>query len=283
MLRYLKETKKLGWKEIALHFPNRTTNACQFRWRRLVFGNVRSVSTSSATPVSTSCNQNSVGSSTQHHFDPPPEASVNPYLKQQQVPAPGFVDPLYQPTYIPPYSKPWSREEDKVILARSDLRLDELSLILVGRNEMEIMNRKTELLSRYPHPVPTSAPLKKTHSSSDSKSQHHSSASALPPLREYTSMNQLPSISTISNQTSSAFNNNVLPPLKTLKKSKSTFDGLRLPPPPHSHVQPSSSFQPSSTMPSHYGSFTPAAHNAGNMSSHYSNSNYQNYGSNGYR
>lgn len=42
LLRHLKEQRKLGWKEIALHFPNRTTNACQFRWRRLVSGTLRS-------------------------------------------------------------------------------------------------------------------------------------------------------------------------------------------------------------------------------------------------
>ncbi|KAF6014932.1 hypothetical protein HII13_000346 [Brettanomyces bruxellensis] len=38
LLRKLKEEKKLGWREIASYFPNRTLNACQFRWRRLVIG-----------------------------------------------------------------------------------------------------------------------------------------------------------------------------------------------------------------------------------------------------
>ncbi|AOW02248.1 hypothetical protein B0I75DRAFT_18130 [Yarrowia lipolytica] len=41
LLRHLKETLKLGWKEIASHFPNRTPNACQFRWRRLISGTLR--------------------------------------------------------------------------------------------------------------------------------------------------------------------------------------------------------------------------------------------------
>ncbi|EJS44631.1 YBL054W [Saccharomyces arboricola H-6] len=41
-LRHLKEIKNLGWKEIAHHFPNRTPNACQFRWRRLKSGNLKS-------------------------------------------------------------------------------------------------------------------------------------------------------------------------------------------------------------------------------------------------
>ncbi|ODV82715.1 hypothetical protein CANARDRAFT_25699 [[Candida] arabinofermentans NRRL YB-2248] len=38
LLRMLKEEKKLGWREIASYFPNRTLNACQFRWRRIVIG-----------------------------------------------------------------------------------------------------------------------------------------------------------------------------------------------------------------------------------------------------
>ena len=35
LLMHLKDQQKLGWKEIASNFTNRTPNACQFRWRRL--------------------------------------------------------------------------------------------------------------------------------------------------------------------------------------------------------------------------------------------------------
>ncbi|GBL49730.1 hypothetical_protein [Candidozyma auris] len=41
LLMHLKDTQKLGWKEIASHFTNRTPNACQFRWRRLKSGNLK--------------------------------------------------------------------------------------------------------------------------------------------------------------------------------------------------------------------------------------------------
>ncbi|KAK9478779.1 hypothetical protein V1514DRAFT_330360 [Lipomyces japonicus] len=41
LLRHLKEQQKLGWKDIASHFTNRTPNACQFRWRRLMSGSLR--------------------------------------------------------------------------------------------------------------------------------------------------------------------------------------------------------------------------------------------------
>lgn len=42
LLRHLKEIKKMGWKEISQYFENRTPNACQFRWRRLKSGNLKS-------------------------------------------------------------------------------------------------------------------------------------------------------------------------------------------------------------------------------------------------
>lgn len=42
LLRHLKEVKKLGWKDISQYFTNRTPNACQFRWRRLKSGNLKS-------------------------------------------------------------------------------------------------------------------------------------------------------------------------------------------------------------------------------------------------
>lgn len=36
LLKYLKEVKNLGWREISMYFQNRTANGCQFRWRRIV-------------------------------------------------------------------------------------------------------------------------------------------------------------------------------------------------------------------------------------------------------
>ncbi|KAI5788857.1 hypothetical protein DFH27DRAFT_212724 [Peziza echinospora] len=41
LLKELKEEQRLGWKEIATHFPGRTSHACQFRWRRLVSGTLK--------------------------------------------------------------------------------------------------------------------------------------------------------------------------------------------------------------------------------------------------
>ena len=38
ILRELKEIQKLGWREISSFFIDRTPNACQFRWRRMISG-----------------------------------------------------------------------------------------------------------------------------------------------------------------------------------------------------------------------------------------------------
>ncbi|AMD22652.1 HHL118Wp [Eremothecium sinecaudum] len=51
LLRHLKEVKKLGWKEIAQYFQNRTPNACQFRWRRLKSGNLKTGHVAAVGPV----------------------------------------------------------------------------------------------------------------------------------------------------------------------------------------------------------------------------------------
>lgn len=57
LLMQLKDQQKLGWKEIASHFTNRTPNACQFRWRRLKSGNLKNPP-KSASAISTPTNNN---------------------------------------------------------------------------------------------------------------------------------------------------------------------------------------------------------------------------------
>lgn len=53
LLRELKEEQKMGWKQILTYLNDRTPNACQFRWRRVVGSiNVASSSTSTLPPNS---------------------------------------------------------------------------------------------------------------------------------------------------------------------------------------------------------------------------------------
>lgn len=55
-LRYLKEQQNLGWRDVANHFPFRTPNACQFRWRRIVSASRAPVKTKKYPPKKASLN-----------------------------------------------------------------------------------------------------------------------------------------------------------------------------------------------------------------------------------
>lgn len=61
LLRHLKEVKRLGWKDIAQYFNNRTPNACQFRWRRLKSGSLKSVKPQDEEEASASVNAGILG------------------------------------------------------------------------------------------------------------------------------------------------------------------------------------------------------------------------------
>ncbi|CAH6722401.1 hypothetical protein CLIB1444_09S02762 [[Candida] jaroonii] len=68
LLRELKEHQKLGWREISTFFNDRTPNACQFRWRRIISSingktNSRSSSISSISSVSSASSLSSNSSS----------------------------------------------------------------------------------------------------------------------------------------------------------------------------------------------------------------------------
>lgn len=72
LLRHLKEVKKLGWKDISQYFTNRTPNACQFRWRRLKSGNLKSNRTAN---VDVSDYPGKTNASVQEPVGPPAVAS----------------------------------------------------------------------------------------------------------------------------------------------------------------------------------------------------------------
>ncbi|CCH41423.1 hypothetical protein BN7_964 [Wickerhamomyces ciferrii] len=74
LLRHLKEQQKLGWKEIASHFAHRTPNACQFRWRRLRSGSLKT--TNSPTPTSGADTPNTKTQESSSNSASPPQTST---------------------------------------------------------------------------------------------------------------------------------------------------------------------------------------------------------------
>lgn len=200
MLRYLKETQKLGWKEIAAHFPNRTTNACQFRWRRLVSGTLRTSS-----PAASAAGTAVQGSNT-------PGAAE---LLQTAIPEPG--------------SRKWSKDEDGLILARgADLRVEELSLLLPQRNETEIWHRRSELLGSRRQSSHHSQQQQQLHQEQQQyNNQHHQHYNM-----NYTTMPHQQQLNTQQpHRHASVAYYQQSPPVLSKSKLGSPFEGLRLPPP----------------------------------------------------
>lgn len=259
MLRHLKEQQKLGWKEIAVHFPNRTTNACQFRWRRLMSGTLRSSSgggsgmpgvgaapaqahhhtaSSGASPVSTP--------SSAHQLRYMESATATP-----SPTTPGGDHHMLRTAYPDPRTGNWSRDEDELILARSDLRVEELSLLLPQRNETEIWHRRGKLLESTQGALKSAPPAQ--YSGQPHQYQHQHGNYAVQHSQQYSSTRR----SSVDPVTLLPPVNQALPPghqqqglqppkLHSKKSSSSPFDGLRLPLPVSQTRRPGQSREGSS-------------------------------------
>ncbi|KAK9471112.1 uncharacterized protein V1510DRAFT_404502 [Dipodascopsis tothii] len=166
LLRHLKEQQKLGWKDIANHFVNRTPNACQFRWRRLMSGSLRGGgaggSASASTSASGSPTSASGAAALSSSTSPTSSASVlstssassassgtsADYDAAEGSPPPlsfSSISSVSSTTSQPATrSKPWTAEEDGLV-GRKDLRFEELSVLLPTRTEAEIWARMAEI------------------------------------------------------------------------------------------------------------------------------------------
>lgn len=77
LLRELKEEQKMGWKQILTYLNDRTPNACQFRWRRVV-GSINVSNTSVATLPPSSPAASSSRSHSLTHIDTPSSSMTSP-------------------------------------------------------------------------------------------------------------------------------------------------------------------------------------------------------------
>lgn len=106
LLRHLKEVRKMGWKDISQYFQNRTPNACQFRWRRLKSGNLKSNKTATLNINEYAIDISSIAKNEHQQQQQQPVASV-PVAPAQpviQVHAPGASPaqhPLNSPQVVP--------------------------------------------------------------------------------------------------------------------------------------------------------------------------------------
>lgn len=118
LLVQLKEREHLGWKQIAKYFDNRTSNACQFRWRRLKSGQLKKVTKAKRF--------------TERSHDI--TASDTKFSSSGGIPSPSVN--LSNPI-------PWTTEEDNLIRSRVSKKLSiiELSILLPNKSTSEIENR----------------------------------------------------------------------------------------------------------------------------------------------
>ncbi|GEQ70660.1 hypothetical protein JCM33374_g4339 [Metschnikowia sp. JCM 33374] len=89
LLMHLKDNQKLGWKEIASHFNNRTPNACQFRWRRLKSGNLKNPPKSAAAISGADGAGTGAGASSRTGAKTGARTSSSPRVKTEDVSATG--------------------------------------------------------------------------------------------------------------------------------------------------------------------------------------------------
>ncbi|ANZ75663.1 BA75_02096T0 [Komagataella pastoris] len=176
LLRHLKEQQKLGWKEIAAHFNHRTPNACQFRWRRLRSGALKSSQPPSPNVTPTPISGSSSGialnkpksnlsekisasktivaiESSSSSASPPSSSIKDEENKTINVNATSCWVPNSEtkPISITSYNNawsternmPWEEEEDELLLSRTkrELSFAELSILLPSRSENDIWSR----------------------------------------------------------------------------------------------------------------------------------------------
>lgn len=166
LLRHLKENQKLGWKEIAAHFTNRTPNACQFRWRRLKLGSLKTTpierpqTPPDATPpdsvqptgVELPKYPNWAVSALPSHTGG--NAPINVLAEQDLLNLVLLLALLDLRTSFGmgesflfanglPAAGPWTAQEDELLMLkrRRELSLAELSILLPLRTEDEILER----------------------------------------------------------------------------------------------------------------------------------------------
>lgn len=141
LLIKLKEVDNLGWKQIAGHFRNRTSNACQFRWRRLKSGQLKKPTKLSKVM---SGNSNHTNTSQSYKVGKPLNSA---YTCTSAYSVPTFFTRPYHPPQLeqlpPPTNNSWGVEEDILLRSRGTkgLSVAELSILLRNRSIRDIEDR----------------------------------------------------------------------------------------------------------------------------------------------
>jgi hypothetical protein len=131
LLIQLKEIEHLGWKQIAKYFNNRTSNACQFRWRRLKSGQLKKVHKNKKLLNNNNAisNKSSLALSSSSTID-----KNDIYISEKKIPIKNLLKNN---------TDSWTIEEDNLLRSRVSKKLSivELSILMPNRNIVDIENR----------------------------------------------------------------------------------------------------------------------------------------------
>lgn len=148
LLIHLKETLKLGWKEISTHFQNRTPNACQFRWRRLKTGSLKAIPPCPETYIKAPPLEPTIREVEVHAEDARRKRALTiPQRNEHHLNAlsDDAMRRYESPVVVPTMQNltPWNEDEDELLSKRreKELTFAELSILLPTRSESDIWCR----------------------------------------------------------------------------------------------------------------------------------------------
>lgn len=188
LLRHLKEVKKLGWKDISQYFTNRTPNACQFRWRRLKSGNLKSNKTANVDVTEYPGNMKVVNSNQNDHENQTIFATANsipPVETKTSVPSSAVEIPDIIPVGNPsgPSKIPLSHEGHSS--AQNSTSTTQLSSSSRSPFSMSTSNSNINNMMNNNHGAGSKYFKSRSNSHSLSKSLNNNSTSlTLPPEEE---------------------------------------------------------------------------------------------------
>lgn len=144
LLIRLKEVEHLGWKQIANYFNNRTSNACQFRWRRLKSGQLKKTGRAKRFGL----DRTPTNSADEHSYTSESESITSQrianYINSHPTNTKQFSSAnANATTTTTTTNSSWTSQEDTLILSHKvkGLTIMELLILLPNRTGKEIEER----------------------------------------------------------------------------------------------------------------------------------------------
>ncbi|VEU23133.1 DEKNAAC104262, partial [Brettanomyces naardenensis] len=152
LLVHLKEVENMGWKQISSYFKNRTSNACQFRWRRLKSGKLKTYNSHRVIKLDPEYLNQVRNHRTGSMLVDDLKMRRNKLKKSIIRPVPEKRSADHHGVVASSSSIPsiWTKEEDQLVIDRipRNLSFDELCILLPSKTNFQIRDRIQQLEKR---------------------------------------------------------------------------------------------------------------------------------------